>query len=102
MLSEQTHLLARAGRCGRTQACLARAGQQARFFNSTRRPAVIRLVALMYVHFPLSLRKVKDPLFKRGIDICHGTVRHWSNRFGPLFAADIREQRVSRMRGFRQ
>ena len=38
----------------------------------------------------------------RGIDLCHETVRHWWNRFGPLFAADIRRQRVSRMKGFRQ
>ena len=27
-------------------------------------------------------------------------VRFWWNRFGPLFAADIRRQRVSHMRGF--
>jgi putative transposase len=48
------------------------------------------------------LRNVEDLLFERGIDICHETVRHWWNRFGPLLAADIRCQRVSRMRGFRQ
>ena len=24
----------------------------------------------------------------------------WWNRFGPLFAADIKRQRISRMRGF--
>lgn len=29
-------------------------------------------------------------------------MRLWWNRFGPLFAADIRRQRVGRMRGFRQ
>jgi putative transposase len=63
---------------------------------------VIRLVVLMYVRFPLSLRNVEDLLFERGIDICHETVRHWWNRFGPLFAADVRRQRISRMRGFRQ
>jgi putative transposase len=40
-------------------------------------------------------------LFERGIDICHETVRHRWNRFGPMFAGDIRRQRVSRMRGFR-
>ena len=39
-------------------------------------------------------------MFERGIDICHETVRLWWNRFGPMFAADIRRQRVSRMRGF--
>jgi putative transposase len=61
---------------------------------------VIRLVVMMYVRFPLSLRNVEDPLFERGIDICHETVRLWWNRFGPMLAADIRRQRVSRMRGF--
>lgn len=70
-----------------------------RYFNSS--PEVIRLVVLMYVRFPLSLRNVEDLLFERGIDICHETVRLWWNRFGPLFAADIRRQRVSRMRRFR-
>ena len=68
-------------------------------FNSS--PEVIRLVVMMYVRFPLSLRNVEDLLFERGIDICHETVRFWWNRFGPMFAGDIRRQRVSRMRGFR-
>lgn len=49
----------------------------------------------MYVRFPLSLRNVEDLLFERGIDICHETVRHWWNRFGPMFAGDIRRQRVN-------
>ena len=70
-----------------------------RYFNSS--PEVIRLVVMMYVRFPLSLRNVEDLLFERGIDICHETVRLWWNRFGPLFAADIRRQRVQRMNGFR-
>jgi len=68
-------------------------------FNSS--PEVIRLVVLMYVRPPLSLRNVEDLLFERGIDICHDTVRHWWNRFGPLFAEDVRRQRISRMLGFR-
>jgi putative transposase len=71
-----------------------------RYFNSS--PEVIRLVVMMYVRFPLSLRNVEDLLAERGIDICHETVRHWWNRFGPLFAADVRSQRVNRMKGFRQ
>ena len=70
------------------------------YFNSS--PQVIRLVIMLYVRFPLSLRNVEDLLFERGIDICHETVRLWWYRFGPIFAADIRRQRVSRMRGFRQ
>jgi putative transposase len=71
-----------------------------RYFNSF--PEVIRLVVMLYVRFPLSLRNVEDLLFERGIDICHETVRLWWNRFGLMFAADIRRQRVSGMRGFRQ
>ncbi len=70
-----------------------------RYFYSS--PEVIRLVVMMYVRFPLSLRNVEDLLFERGIDICHETVHLWWNRFGPLFAADIRRQRVQRMRGYR-
>lgn len=70
-----------------------------RYFNSS--PEIIRLAVMMYVRFPLSLRNVEDLLFERGIDISHETVRYWWNRFGPLFAADIRRQRISRMRGFR-
>ena len=71
-----------------------------RYFNSS--PEVIRLVVLMYVRFPLSLRNIEDLLFEHRIDICHETVRLWRNRFGPMFASDIRRQRVSRMKGFRQ
>ena len=57
---------------------------------------------MMYVRFPLSLLNVEDLLAERGIDICHESVRLWWNRFGPLFAADVQRQWVSRMRGFRQ
>src|SRR3954466_14759625 len=71
-----------------------------RYFYSS--PEVIRLAVLLYVKYPLSLRNVEDLLAERGIDISHETVRYWWNRFGPLFAGDIRRQRVSRMRGFRQ
>ena len=48
----------------------------------------------MYVGYPLSLRQVEDLLSERGIDVCHETVRYWWNRFGPLFAAEIRKRRV--------
>ena len=63
-----------------------------RYFNSS--PEVIRLTVMMYVRYPLSLRQVEDLLFERGIDICHETVRFWWNRFGPMFAAEIRKRRV--------
>ncbi len=69
-----------------------------RYFNSS--PEIIRLAVMMYIRYPLSLRNVEDLLAERGIDICHETVRHWWNRFGPLFAADIRRQRLRHVRGF--
>ncbi len=56
---------------------------------------------MMYVRFLLSLRNFEDLLFERRIGVCHETVRLCWNRFGPLFAADIKRQRISRMRGFR-
>ena len=70
-----------------------------RRFNSS--PEVIRLVVMLYVRFPLSLRNVEDLLFERGYDLCHETVRLWWNRFGPLFAGEIRRKRVNHMCGFR-
>ena len=63
-----------------------------RYFNSS--PEIIRLTVMMYIRYPLSLRQVEDLLFERGIDICHETVRFWWNRFGPMFAAEIRRRRV--------
>jgi hypothetical protein len=56
-------------------------------FNSS--PEVIRLVVMMYVRFPLRLRKVEDLLFERGLDICQETVRMRWDRFGPMFSGDI-------------
>ena len=67
-----------------------------RWFDSS--PEVIRLVVMMYVRYPLSLRNVEDLLHERGIDICHETVRLWWTRFGPMFAAEIRRKRVAAMR----
>jgi putative transposase len=61
-----------------------------RYFNSS--PEVIRLVEMMYARNRLSLRHVEDLLAERGIDISHETIRFWWNRFGPMFAAEIRKE----------
>jgi putative transposase len=71
-----------------------------RYFNSS--PEIIRLVVMMYVRYPLSLRNVEDLLAERGIDISYETVRFWWNRFGPMFAAEIGKRRIAHMRGYRQ
>ena len=49
---------------------------------------------MMYVRFPLSRRNVEDLLHEHGIDIGHETVRYWWNKFGPLFASEIRKKRI--------
>jgi putative transposase len=71
-----------------------------RYFKTS--PEIIRLAVMMYVRFPLSLRNVEDLLHERGIDVSYETVRAWWNRFGPLFAAEIRKKRSSSMKEFPQ
>jgi len=61
-------------------------------------PDIIRLAVMLYVRFSLLLRNVEDLLHERGIEISHETVRFWWNRFGPLFAAEIRRKRVQKLR----
>ena len=71
-----------------------------RYFKTS--PEIIRLAVMMYVRFSLSLRNVEDLLHERGIDISHETVRYWWNRFGPIFAAEIRRKRAQSMRAWTQ
>ena len=69
-----------------------------KYFKTSRE--IIKLAVMMYVRFPLSLRNVEDLLHERGIDISHESVRFWWNRFGPMFASEIRKNRISRMRAY--
>lgn len=71
-----------------------------RYFKTS--PEVIRLAVMMYVRFPLSLRNVEDLLHERGVDVSHETVRFWWNRFGPMFAGQIRRKRADRLRAWPQ
>ena len=61
-------------------------------------PEIIRLAVVMYVRFPLSLRNVEDLLHERGVEVSYETVRFWWNRFGPMFASEIRRRRIEGMR----
>jgi len=80
----------------------SRAKPASPFKRSKSSAEVIRLVVMMYVKYPLSLRNVEDLLAERGIDICHETVRFWWQRFGPLFASEIRKRRNAHMRQHHQ
>ncbi len=61
---------------------------------------IIKLAVMMYVRFPLSLRNVEDLLHEKGIEISHESIRFWWNRFGPIFAAEIRRNRINQMRAY--
>ncbi len=61
---------------------------------------IIKLAVMMYVRFPLSLRNVEDLLHERGVEISHESVRFWWNRFGPIFATEIRRNRINQMRAY--
>nr|WP_206607907.1 IS6 family transposase [Ferruginivarius sediminum] len=71
-----------------------------RYFKTS--PEVIRAAVLMYVRYPLSLRNVEDLLFERGIDVTHETIRQWWNRFGPMFASELRKKRAGCHRSYIQ
>ena len=69
-----------------------------RYFKTS--PEIIRLAVMMYIQFPLSLRNVEDLLHERGIDISHETVRFWWNRFGPMLASEIKQNRIQQLRAY--
>jgi len=69
-----------------------------RYFKTS--TEIIRLAVMMYIRFPHSLRNVEDLLHKRGIDICHKTVRYWWNKFGPHFSSEIRKRRINRPKNY--
>jgi len=71
-----------------------------RYFKTS--PEIIRLAVMLYIRFPLSLRNVEDLLHERGIDVSHETVRYWWNRFGPIFAAEIRRKRARYLQAWSQ
>ena len=54
---------------------------------------------MMYIRFPLSLRQMEGLLDERGIDVSYETIRAWWNRFGPMFAAEIKKERSTQIRG---
>ncbi len=71
-----------------------------RYFKTSRE--IIRLAAMLYVRFALSLRNVKDLLHWRGINVSHEAVRYWWHMFGPMIAAENRRRRIAGMKSSRR
>ena len=57
-------------------------------------PEIIRLAVMYDVRFPFSLRNVGDLLRERCVEVSHETIRFWWQRFGPMFASEIRKRRT--------
>ncbi|HSF90612.1 MAG TPA: IS6 family transposase, partial [Paracoccaceae bacterium] len=55
-------------------------------------PEIIRLAAMLYSHFPLSLRNVEYPLDERNLSNDQEAVRFRRCVFGPIFASGIGKQ----------
>lgn len=68
-----------------------------RYFRAC--PEIIRIAVMLYIRVPLSPRNVEELLNERWIEISHETAQYWWNRFGPMFAAELRHKQVERMRG---
>ena len=57
-------------------------------------PEIIQFAVMLYVRFPLSLRKVEDLLHERGVDVSYESVRYWWYKFGAQFAGQIKKRRA--------
>jgi len=65
-------------------------------FNSS--PEAIRLVVMMYVKYPLSLRNFENLLAEREIEVCHASVglSSWSSvRTPPFTLGQVAEKALS-------
>lgn len=61
-------------------------------------PEIFQLCVLMYVCFPLSLRNVEGLVHEQGIDVGHGNIRLWGDRFRTYFADKICKRSFEAMR----
>ena len=63
-------------------------------FARYRFPAdIIRQAGWLYFRFTLSFRDVEDLMAQRGIEVSYETIRMWTQKFGRLFAHNLRKSR---------
>lgn len=56
-------------------------------------PEIISHAVWLYYRFSLSFRDVEDLLAQRGIAVSYETIRQWSEKFGPDYAARLKRRR---------
>src|SRR5690348_11175744 len=55
---------------------------------------IISLCVWLYYRFPLSFREVEEMMLARGAVVPYKTIRQWSAKFGPVYAAALRRRRA--------
>ena len=55
---------------------------------------VISHAVWLYFRFHLSFRDVQDLLAERGVVVSHEAIRQWCTKFGPTYAAGLRQRRA--------
>ena len=56
-------------------------------------PDVISHAVWLYYRFCLSFRDAEDLLAQRGVTVTYETIRQWCQRFGPVYARQLRRRR---------
>jgi putative transposase len=63
-------------------------------FRRHRYPAeIISYAAWLYYRFTLSYRDIEVLLAERGVQVTYESIRQWCGKFGPIFAAGLRQRR---------
>ena len=60
-----------------------------RYFKTS--PEIIQLAVILYVRFPLSLRKVENLVHERGVDVIYEAILYWWHRFGFKFSCKTKK-----------
>ena len=56
-------------------------------------PDIISYAVWLYYRFCLSFRDAEDLLAQRGVTVTYETIRQWCQRFGPVYARQLRRRR---------
>ena len=56
-------------------------------------PDIISHAVWLYYRFCLSFRDAEDLLAQRGVTVTYETIRQWCQRFGPVYARQLRRRR---------
>ena len=67
--------------------------RDARYPNYRYPISVISHAIWLYNRFAMSYRDVSDLLIERGIEVSYQTIKDWNDKFGDMFADEIKKRR---------